>query len=97
MKHNWICWLHFQAEYMRYTNKQNMSVIGISEKELKDFMDEYHKEIIIEEQAPISDDFYTPHLNPEDLHSLDAYKKQLDSIKAVFTEGQSSGSSSSHH
>ena len=83
MKHNWICWLHYQAEYMRYANKQNMSVIGISEKELKDFMDEYHKEIVIEEQAPISDDFYTPYLNPEDLHTLDAYKKQLDSIKAL--------------
>ena len=83
MKHNWICWLHYQAEYMRYANKQNMSVIGISEKELKDFMDEYHKEIVIEEQAPISDDFYTPYLNPEDLHTLDDYKKQLDSIKAL--------------
>ena len=60
-----------------------MSVIGISEKELKEFMDEYHKEIVIEEQAPVSDDFYTPNLNAEDLHTLDAYTKQLDSIKAV--------------
>ena len=83
MKHNWICWLHYQAEYMRYANKQNRSVIGISEKELKDFMDEYHKEIVIEEQVPVSDDFYTPSFNPEDLPTLDAYKKQLDSIKAL--------------
>jgi len=82
MKHNWICWLHYQAEFMRYTNKQNMSVIGISEKELKEFMEEYHKEIVIEEQAPISDNFYTPMLKPEDLYTLDVYKKQLDSLKA---------------
>ena len=68
---------------MRYINKQNMSVIGISEEELKKFMDEYHKEIVIEEQAPISDDFYTPFLLPKDLHTLDIYKKQLDSIKAL--------------
>ena len=83
MKHNWICWLHYQAEYIRYVNKQNMSVIGISEKELKDFMDEYHKEIVIEVPVPVSDDFYTPSFNPEDLHTLDAYKQQLDSIKAL--------------
>ena len=83
MKHNWICWLHYQAEYMRYTNKQNMSVIGISEKELKEFMEEYHKEIVIEEQAPVSDDFYTPMLKPDGLNTLEVYQKQLDSVKAL--------------
>ena len=83
MKHNWICWLHFQAEYMRFANKQNMSVIGITEKELREFMDEYHKEIVITEQAPNSDDFYTQNLNPKNLPTLDAYQKQLDSLKAV--------------
>ena len=67
---------------MRYTNKQNMSVIGITKKELKEFMEEYHKQIVIEEQAPVSDDFYTPSLKPEDLYTLDVYKKQLDSLKA---------------
>jgi len=82
MKHNWNCWLHYQAEYMRYTNKQNMSVIGISEKELKEFMEEYHKEIVIEEQAPVNDDFYTPFLEAKDLYTLEVYQKQLDSIKA---------------
>lgn len=83
MKHNWICWLHYQAELMRYTNKQNMSVIGISEKELKEFMEEYHKEIVIKEQAPVSDDFYTPILKPENLYTLEIYQKQLDSLKAL--------------
>jgi hypothetical protein len=82
MKHNWNCWLHYQAEYMRYTNKQNMSVIGITEKELKEFMEEYHKEIVIEEQAPVNDDFYTPFLEAKDLYTLEVYQKQLDSIKA---------------
>ena len=83
MKHSWICWLHYQAELMRYTNKQNMSVIGISEKELKEFMEEYHKEIVIKEQAPVSDDFYTPILKPENLYTLEIYQKQLDSLKAL--------------
>ena len=83
MKHNWICWLHYQAEYIRYTNKQNMSVIGITEKELKAFMEEYHKEIVIEEQTPVSDDFYTPMLKPQDLNTLEVYQKQLDSLKAL--------------
>ena len=83
MKHNWICWLHYQAELMRYTNKQNMSVIGISEKELKEFMEEYHKEIVIKEQAPVSDDFYTPILKPENLYTLEVYQKQLDSLNVL--------------
>ena len=68
---------------MLATNKQNMSVIGISEKELKEFMEEYHKEIVIEAQAPISDDFYTPFLEPKDLNTLEVYKRQLDSVKAL--------------
>lgn len=82
MKHNWNCWLQFQAEHMRYTNKQNMSVIGITEKELKEFMEEYHKEIVIDEQAPISDDFYTPFLERKDLKTLEVYQRQLDSLKS---------------
>lgn len=81
MKHNWLCWLHYQAEYMRFTNKQNMSVIGISEKDLREFMEEYHREIVIEEQPPVSDEFYTPMLKPGDLYTMDAYKKQLDSLR----------------
>ena len=81
MKHNWLCWLHYQAEYMRFTNKQNMSVIGISEKDLREFMEEYHREIVIEEQPPVSDEFYTPMLKPDDLYTMDAYKKQLDSLR----------------
>ncbi len=36
----------------------------------------------IEEQAPVIDEFYTPHLKPESLNTLGVYKKQLDSIKA---------------
>ena len=81
MKHNWVCWLQYQAEFMRYVNKQNMSVIGITEQELKEFMEEYHKEIVIEEQAPVIDEFYTPHLKPESLNTLGVYKTQLDSLK----------------
>ena len=61
-----------------------MSVIGITEQELKEFMEEYHKEIVIEEQAPVIDEFYTPHLKSEGLNTLGVYKKQLDSIKAYL-------------
>ena len=64
-----------------------MSVIGISEKELKEFMEEYHKEIVIEEQVPVSDDFYTPNLKTEDLYTLEVYKKQLDGLKAQQSKG----------
>ena len=83
MKHNWTCWLSYQAAHIRYTNKQNKSVMGITEKELKEFMEEYHKEIVIEEQAPVSDDFYTPMLKPDGLNTLEVYQKQLDSVKAL--------------
>lgn len=83
MKHNWTCWLSYQAAHIRYTNKQNMSVMGITEKELKEFMEEYHKEIVIEEQAPVSDDFYTPMLKPDGLNTLEVYQKQLDSVKVL--------------
>ena len=82
MKHNWNCWLRYQAEYLRYMNKKNMNVIGISQEELKEFMDDIHKEIIIKDPMPNGDDFYTPALKPENLQSLAPYQQLLDSLRA---------------
>ena len=82
-KHNWICWLNYQIAFLQYVNKQNMSVIGISEQELQDFMKSYHQEIVIDEPLPDNNDFYTPQLLPEHLNTLDFLKNQLDSLKTI--------------
>lgn len=82
MKHNWCCWLRYQAAYFRYVNKKNMRVIGISQEELGTFMDNFHKEIVIADKAPQDRDFYVLKLNPDNLHTMEVYQKQLDSLKA---------------
>ncbi len=78
--HNYTCWMSYQADYLRYLNKMNMEVIGIKEEKLKAFMDDFHKEILIEEKAPNEDDYYTPKLKPKNLGTLAPYQRQLDSI-----------------
>ncbi|MBO7625147.1 MAG: hypothetical protein J6S82_07600 [Bacteroidales bacterium] len=82
MKHNWNCWLRYQAEYLRYMNKKNMNVIGIPQEELIEFMEDIHKEIVIKDTMPNGDDFYTPALKPENLQTLHPYQRLLDSLKA---------------
>ena len=78
--HNYTCWMSYQADYLRHLNKMNMEVIGIKEEKLKAFMNDFHKEILIEEKAPNEDDYYTPKLKSKDLGTLAPYQKQLDSI-----------------
>lgn len=78
--HNWMCWLSYQAENMRYLNRQNMSVIGISQEELNEFMKEYKKEIVMEEEEPNLDKFYTPVLHSDSLSSLQAIQAQIEEM-----------------
>lgn len=80
-RHNWMCWLSFQAENMRYLNRKNMSVIGISKEELDEFIKEYEKEVVIEEKEPIIDKFYTPILHFDSLTSLKAIQDNIERLK----------------
>ena len=81
LHHSWVCWLSYQAEYMRYMNRQNMSVINISQEELDEFVKEYKKEIVLEEKEPDQDKFYTPLNLFDSLASLQAIQDQLDKAK----------------
>ena len=81
LKHNWLCWLSYQAEYMRYCNRQNMAVMDISQKELDEFMKEYQKEIEIEEKEPDQDKFYTPTPRHDSISSLKAIQDNIAKMK----------------
>ena len=66
---------------MRYMNRQNMSVINISQEELDEFVKKYKKEIVLEEKEPDQDKFYTPLNLIDSLASLQAIQDQLDKAK----------------
>ena len=50
--HNYSKWLHDCSEELRYLNRKNMAAIGISEQELKEFIEERQREIEIDEEDP---------------------------------------------
>ena len=64
----------YVADFMRYLNKQNMQVIGVSDKELdafiKDLADITEKEQGGHEGRPMSTDYYTPQLNLDSLNTM---------------------------
>ena len=72
--HDWRRWMGYVADFMRYLNKQNMQVIGVSDKELdafiKDLADITEKEQGEHEGRPKSTDYYTPQLNLDSLNTM---------------------------
>ena len=60
------------------------SIIGISEEELHNFIEESRREIVIDAPAPMAADYYTPLLSPDSITTVSTYKAHLDSIKAAM-------------
>ena len=84
LKHNKICYMRYNAEYLLYMNKKNMEVIGIGQEELDKFIEESHQEIVIDAVKPNADDYYTPYLSPDSITTVSIYKAHLDSIKSAM-------------
>lgn len=83
LKHNKICYMRYNANYLLYMNKKNMEVIGISREELDKFIEESHREIVIDDAKPKADDFYTSYLEPDSITTVAFFRNRLDSIKAA--------------
>ena len=82
LKHNKICYMRYNANYLLYMNKKNMEAIGISKEELDKFIEESQREIVIDAEKPNADDYYTRHLDPDSITTVSVFKAHLDSIKA---------------
>ena len=68
--HNSRGWLKYTAASLRQNNRYNMRAIGISEEEVMEFTDSRNWEDVSNEDAPKSDDFYTPALKPDSATGL---------------------------
>ena len=58
---------HYLAAYIRYENAKNMKLMGVSEEEVKSFVDERNKEKVSNGSAPDQNTFYTPPISSENL------------------------------
>lgn len=67
MIHSLRRWAHYEAEYLRFCNLKNMAAVGITEQELREFMEERQQEIIIDQPEPIYGDITIPRINPDSL------------------------------
>lgn len=67
--HNMRCWLQNKIEKIRYHNYVNMVTIGITEKELLEFIEMREKEIEVDREKP-GDIIYTPNINPDSITTI---------------------------
>ena len=69
--HSQAEYYRYLAAYIRYENAKNMKLMGVSEEEVKSFVEERNKEKVTSGTAPDQNTFYTP---PIDIDSLPAFK-----------------------
>lgn len=67
--HNRRCWLQNKIEKIRYHNYVNMATIGITEKELLEFIEMREKEVEVDREKP-GDIIYTPDINPDSITTI---------------------------
>ena len=67
--HNRRCWLQNKIEKIRYHNYVNMTTIGITEKELLEFIEMREKEVEVNREKP-GDIIYTPDINPDSINTI---------------------------
>lgn len=65
--HSLRSWAKHNAAILRYMNKKNMAVIGVTEKDMMDFIDAKQTDIVIDEAEPNYADFIIPKINPDSL------------------------------
>ena len=68
--HEWRCWMKYVASFMRYLNRKNIQVIGVTEEELMAFIEELSKEEGTVGSMPKATDYYTPPLNIDSLFTM---------------------------
>lgn len=68
--HKFRGWLRYVAEVVRYYNRENMSIIGIPEEEVKAFTDELKKEVEFNEKKPNAYDYYFPEIDPDSITTI---------------------------
>ena len=65
--HSQAEYYRYLAAYIRYENAKNMKLMGVSEEEVKNFVEKRNKEKVSNGSAPDQNTFYTPPINSEDL------------------------------
>lgn len=65
--HSQAEYYHYLAAYIRYENARNMELMGVSEEEVRCFVDEKNKEKVGSGSAPDQNTFYTPPIDSENL------------------------------
>ena len=65
--HSQAEYYHYLAAYIRYENVKNMKLMGVSEEEVKNFVDEKNKEKVSRSPAPDQNTFYTPPIDSKNL------------------------------
>ena len=65
--HSQAEYYHYLAAYLRYENAKNMKLMGVSEEEVKSFVEERNKEKVTSGTAPDQNTFYTPPIDSKNL------------------------------
>ena len=65
--HSQAEYYRYLAAYLRYENAKNMKLMGVTEEEVKSFVDEKNKEKVGSDSAPDQNTFYTPPIDSENL------------------------------
>lgn len=71
-------WLDYISAHNHYLNKKNLSIIGLSEKDIKAYIKERKLEELPDEPQP--SDFRSDQLKPDSLYTLKPIKVHIDSI-----------------
>ena len=60
-------WACYEVQYLRYCNRQNMALIGITEEELDEFMEKRKQSVTIDQEEPKYENVNIPAINPDSL------------------------------
>ena len=71
-------WLDYISAHNHYLNKENLSIIGLKEKDIKAYTERRKLEELPDEPQP--SDFRSEQLKPDSLYTLKQIKQHIDSI-----------------
>ena len=80
--HNRRCWLRYAAATLRYYNLHNMSAIGISEQEVREYTDVRLNKVDEKGTPPDAHSFYTNIYALDSLTSLTHLTNRIEELKA---------------
>lgn len=65
--HSQADYYHYLSAYIRWQNAKNMKLMGVTEEEVKRFVENKDKQKKAGEEAPNQNSFYTLQINPDNL------------------------------